>query len=445
MRGTWRQKPARASPDVQKAALYSAADKAVLAAGKLLLVLLIARALGPEGQGVFAFALALWAMSTTVFSLGLEVANNFYGARQQQYPTAGLLGNTLVFGAASGCAGGIVVYSLTQTPLFPSEFVSYAMYLGAGVPITMITYALGGLLMGNLRFLEKLLANVLLYLGSLATVSYLLVRGSMEIQDVLFYWLSWQTLSTLVVFFVLLRLSGFRVSFDLSILKEQLRYGTYAYVYNISNALNFRFDALVIAYFLGPAAVGLYSVAVAATEVILYVPKALTNVFLAAVSSGRTIPAQVYREILALLILTGAVCTVAAFALFSPVFGPEFASSAPLVAILVIGTVGMGMGNLAAYHMFGFGKSMLPTQAAIASAACVVTADIVLIPYWGLPGAALASTLAYTVFGLLNLSFLARNTSTNTRDYLKPDVVSLYGNLLRMSRPLRRWRWHGQH
>ena len=87
---------------MQKAAFYSAADKAVLAAGKLLLILLIARVLGPEGQGVFAFAFAVWTLGGILVSLGLEVANNFYGAKQQEYPMAILLGNTLVFGFVSG-------------------------------------------------------------------------------------------------------------------------------------------------------------------------------------------------------------------------------------------------------------------------------------------------------------------------------------------------------
>jgi O-antigen/teichoic acid export membrane protein len=424
---------------VQKAAFYSAADKAVLAAGKLLLILLIARVLGPEGQGVFAFAFALWTMSSILVSLGLDVANNFYGAKQQEYPTAILLGNTVVFGCVSGSVGGVVMYWLAQTPLFPSEFGAYATYLGVGVPITTLTYSLGGLLMGNLRFLEKLLANVLLYLGSVATISYVVARGPIENQDVLFYWLFWQTLSTLVVFFALLRLSGLKISLDLSVLKEQTRYGSYAYVYNLANTLNFRFDALLIGYFLGPASLGLYSVAVAATEAILYVPKALTNIFLAAVSSGETIPIQVYRKVLTLLMLMGAACTVAAFALFPYVLGPEFASSAPLVSILAIGTVGIGMGNLAAFHLFGFGKSIFPTWAAIASAACVVIADIVLIPYWGLLGAALASTLAYTVFGLLNLFFLADTIGVRIKDFLVLDVVSLFKDLRRMSEPLRKW------
>jgi O-antigen/teichoic acid export membrane protein len=428
---------------MQKAAFYSVADKAVLAAGKLLLILLIARVLGPEGQGVFAFAFAVWTLGGILVSLGLEVANNFYGAKQQEYPMAILLGNTLVFGFVSGSAGGVAFYGLTKTPLFPSEFVPYATFLGVGIAITTIAMSLVGLLMGNMRFREKLLADVLLYLGSVVTMSYLAARGLLENQDVLLYWLLWETLSTLVVFFVLLRLSGLKISLDLSVLKEQTRYGLYAYVYNLSNTLNFRFDTFLIAYLLGPAALGVYSVAVAATEAILYVPKALTNIFLAAISSGRSIPIQVYRKVLTLLMLMGAACTVAAFALFPYVLGPEFASSAPLVAILVVGTIGLGMGNLAAYHVFGFGKSILPMQAAIASAACVVTADIILIPYWDLPGAALASTLAYTVFGLLNLFFLARVIGAKTRSFLKLDVVSLYKDLLRMSKLLRKLRWHG--
>ncbi len=405
------------------------------------MLVLIVRLLGLEGQGVYAFALALWMMSGILTSIGMEVANNFYGAKQQGHPIATLFGNSLVSSFVLGSAGGVILFGLTKTPLFPPEFVPYATFLSLGVPATTVTSLLSGLLMGCSGFLEKLLADVLLYLGCIATVISSAVGGLLETQDLLLYWLIWQVLSTLLVAFALLRLSNFKLSFRLSVLKEQMRYGARAYVYMLSNALTFRFDALVVAYLLGPAALGLYSVAVAATEVLLYVPKALSNVFLTAVSSGKTISVKTYHVILTLLVLMGIVCTIAAFVLFPYVLGPEFSSSAPLVAVLVVGAVGMSMGSLAAFHLFGVGESTLPTRAAVVSAACIVIADLALIPYLGLLGAASAATLAYMVFGLLNLFFLARHTGTKTVDFLRVDIISLYKSLLCASGSFRRWRY----
>jgi stage V sporulation protein B len=87
------------------------------------------------------------------------------------------------------------------------------------------------------------------------------------------------------------------------------------------------------------------------------------------------------------------------------VFGNEFRDSVAPLLWLLPGTVALSGSKILASYIFSQGRPGLNSLITIGSLVATVSADIALIPLFGVEGAAAASTLAYAVH--LTLSLLA--------------------------------------
>jgi len=105
----------------------------------LLTSIVIARALGPEGTGVYTLATLFPLLVLTFTNLGIGPATVYYVA-QDKYPLPEVLGNNVILSAVAGTVAtliGLVVAVLFRGYLFPTVPLPYLLLALLVVPANL--------------------------------------------------------------------------------------------------------------------------------------------------------------------------------------------------------------------------------------------------------------------------------------------------------------------
>jgi O-antigen/teichoic acid export membrane protein len=192
---------------------------------------------------------------------------------------------------------------------------------------------------------------------------------------------------------------------DVRLLRRAVVFGVKSHPGRVMLLGNYRLDQWILGALAGTRELGLYSVAVAWSETLFYLPTALSlvqrpDLVRVSKAKAREETASAFRAgIVATAVLAAGVFLAAPF-LCVTIFGPTFAGSVEQLRILTLGAFGIvalkQLGNALTAQQFPVLNSAM-----MAIAFVVVTAlDFALIPTFGGVGAAVASTIAYTTGGI---------------------------------------------
>lgn len=190
--------------------------------------------------------------------------------------------------------------------------------------------------------------------------------------------------------------------------------------------LNYRADLYVVAIFLPAAALGLYTVAISAAESLL-VPTQIA----ALVTSPHigSLPANEASRLAARCVrnnLLAATAVCSALFVFSPplvrlLYGASFLPLIPALRVLLIGVFALSLGSpISSYFTLKLAKPEVMLTIASASALLCIVASVLLIPHWGLVGAAAGSTIAYIAGQGAGLWYFSRMTRVGWAAMLIP-------------------------
>ncbi len=178
-----------------------------------------------------------------------------------------------------------------------------------------------------------------------------------------------------------------------------LRVSRAAAVGDISNALSYRFDVLVLGAIAGADAVGVYSLAVQALEPIWLIATAASSGLLITLAGS---PVETWAERVRAVTRRVVLATFGGVSLVLLVFpgvvglvGPTFALSPATAILLAPGVVALAGSKVLAAGQTAAGRLWLGSV--IATAAVVVTTllDLIIIPKLGPLGASVASSAGY--------------------------------------------------
>lgn len=373
-------------------------------------LLLVARAGGPTTRGVMAFITTLPVLLSHASTLGLNSANLYFLRREPQLKQA-LIVTSLVVGLVVGALLALVAWAILQLrPGWVPGSVSQAL-LSLGLASTSFLTAqilLEAALIGDRHINPVNLLRVAMPLISIAVFVALSLRaGGADGTAAVVAWLAGRFAGFVgsVVYSVrrigIAGLEGVRRT-----LKPLLRYGLPAHAGLLADLPLRRFDTLVLGASAGAAQVGIYTVAVNVSELLLYLPRTATSVLL---PSGATRSDRDARRLTRQMVLvvtgTGTLVAAAGLLLADPIvrllFGKEFAASGVPLRILLIAMIGMSIRWTLSTGLSARGRPGLASAAAAPTMLAVVALDLLLIPPFGVAGAAWASLVAYWVGALI--------------------------------------------
>lgn len=160
-----------------------------------------------------------------------------------------------------------------------------------------------------------------------------------------------------------------------------------------------RIDFLVMASLRPLRDVGLYAVAVSATEVLWVVPDAAAQVALPVAASGAdldTVP-KLFRSTLMITAIAGLTLTIASPVVLPLIFGNGYQSASTAVPLLAVAAVAAGAWRIIGADVAARGRTSTRFYTALLGMLAMVALDMVAIPRWGLIGGSLGSAGGYLI------------------------------------------------
>ncbi len=385
----------------------------------LLSQILIARFYGPAGNGIIAVALLLPTTLATFLNLGITPANVYFVASSQvslrkAWHTTVRLGGLICL---VGTAIGIAVVQLR--PEWFTGVPPLALWLAmATFPPSLFAGLVSGLFQAQQDFK---LFNKLGLLQPIIQLVLIVLLMAFRLRDP-----SWVLVATLLSSILVLAISFLALRTQLKESHDYcpipykwkvLSYGYKAHLTNILSFVNYKADIFLVNIFLGPASAGLYVVAVNIAERLWIFSQASSAIILPRLSQLSANPKlrDELTPLLARWILaaTALVCFVVAVivpTVLPLVFGDRFQGSATPLLYLLPGIVAGSASRVLANDIAARGRPELNMATSVIVVIANIVANIVLIPSFGLAGAAIATTLAYSLNLALRLWMHCRFT-----------------------------------
>jgi O-antigen/teichoic acid export membrane protein len=372
----------------------------------LLVSLLVARIAGPAGVGTLVLLRVLPWLTGLVLGSGLYGAAPYFlsgpGRAEPRYRS------TLVAIALAAGVAGTVLW-IAATPVFgPRLFPQLSAGLVALAGLMVLSQALESTAMACCQGFDDLAgANRLIFLEEfvfLPGFGLLLLAGVETYLAMVVALLIGDLMTSLVGGIRLARRGYFagagRPSVRLA--REVAGYGFRAQLGTIALLVNARLDFALVGALIGPASLGIYAVASRYAELLRLPALAMNYVlFPAYARDGGAVATERVRALLPRIGWVPAAVAVP-MALAAPVvlplfFGEPF-SAAVLPAWVLLGGLAVGgiIGVIGAY-LSGVGRPGLYSASLAAGLPVTVVLDLLLIPPFGVTGAAVASTVAYFV------------------------------------------------
>lgn len=413
-------------------ALYNTLNKFMVAGLKFFIVFIIARNLGPAGQGEYSFFLTVWSMSFGFFSYGIETATNYYTANATQKMFREIIGNILFLAIVLPIVPALLILGVDQISDYFAEIKNNFHLIFIGLSIVFLETFARGPLYGSAKFKVLFWGSFVQHFFVLLSLSLLWFFGKLDMASVMITWIIGLLIALSIWSYEILQLVKYKISISLDVMKMQASYGTKALLLTALNSMNLRIDAFLIMHFWGLEALGLYSFAVVFMEIILYIPHALARVILTEVSAKGTLDPMIVRNVSGILLLV-----MLAVALVVPpviyFFFEAFIPSIPLFLILMPAGYSMGMAYLFSYYLLGKEQLKVPAQASFAAFLITIVLNIILLPLIGLYGAAIASLFSYSAYFYVQYRTVAKQgifTIWPSFDLLFKGLSTLHQRLL---------------
>jgi O-antigen/teichoic acid export membrane protein len=388
---------------------------------------LVARMLGPRDRGIWSVALLVAGLLTLVAESGIGTSTLYLIRRFRERRDAVITASVSIVLALS-LGWVVVMLALVRgggVPLFEGvPTAALAVAIVSAIPMSVTMVARYNLLsfedtdgsnqstLFQAISLTSLLAPVLLFRGGAVPAICAYLVSAVATLAFTGGRLLWR--------------HRVQSRWDVALLRPLLSYGVKSHVGSIALFLTYRVDVLIVNYYLGLSAAGIYSVSIALSEILRGIPETAQIVVLS--RSGGNVGSEsesVCRITLAATVVFGVFLAISSHWMVPLVFGSSYEGASGAFLLLFPGVLGLAVSYSVSPMLALSGDVGVSVRAALVALVVMVVIDIRAVPAWGLPGAAFASSVAYWVLAGLQLRWLSamgvlrlRNLVPRREDFL---------------------------
>ncbi len=361
----------------------------------------IARAAGAEGKGVFTLAIGVGSIGALMLGFRWQRPVGYFLARDR-----GLMApifTSMLMVAAVALALGTVLF-LAVPELFTEVMLrgqsSGVIWLSIWLVLPTFLWQNLSAWYGGLR--EFKTRTVFLFAAGFVQLIAILVQwlmGTREIEKFLYVqmavslglygaWLAAMVVRQRIV-----------PKVDLPLMGRMARYISFSYLSVILDLATVRMDMYLLNYLMNPAAVGIYSVAVGLANQMGRLPTIIATVIFNRTSAnelgGGERTALAIRLAFVGMLVLGVVFAAGGSLVIVPLFGPEFAGAVAPLWVMTAATIFLGLFRLLGADIEGRGRPGILSACSLVAAVSIVGLDLWWIPRYGVMGASWASLVAY--------------------------------------------------
>lgn len=394
---------------------------------------IIAKTYGPKGTGMYAVALLLPNFGAMLLSFGLVPANTYFIA-SRQYSARAVASKTIaVWAVVSGLGLGVGFLLVKKIganyfPGIPEDALILAL---ACFPSILFISLAGGVLQGLQNFSSFNLSLTLQPLLALIGIAFCAYLGGNSTYLLVAYLISSSAAMCVVAIVTMSALKKSDAAFvGRYPLTVALNYGIKSHLSSIVSFLNYRIDIFLVNYLLGPGITGLYAVSVQIVEKLWLLSQAVSTVLLPKLSESArdggivtSITTLATRLTIAMTLIGAIGLGFLGHFLIGIVFGPSFLRAYTFLLILLPGAVAGAGVRLLSSELSARGRPEINLYMGVFVVVLNVALNVLLIPYIGAIGAAVATTIAYMSNLAVRLIIFKRFTNAKIADAILPRMA----------------------
>jgi O-antigen/teichoic acid export membrane protein len=418
----------RVADTVARGTLINLATRTAGVAAVLAITALTAR-ISTQAQGTFALFTSVEGVLLALLSgFGIALARrvSHHGEQPLGWVAAMVLA-CLGLGALAGVA--LLALSAYGPPAY-----QWVWLLALAAPLLLLPANLAGWWLGQGRMAPMARVSLLPPLLTLALLAGLWVWGQGGVPQVLGAWVAAKVLVALGLLVVFWRMATTvrkahpvqKARPDFAALRADLPFIATIGLTNLIGLLNYRVGLFMVERLLGLSATGVYSIAVVVAELLWFVSGSLTQAVYGrigtpdAARAAQTTVRVVQLSVVALAVVAPLMLLLA-WAVVPWALGEAYRASLLPLAVLLPGALLFGGASaLSAWFTNHAGRPQVPAQVAALSLLLNALGAWLLVPLWGMAGAAASASLAYTASVLLLAVRFARQAGLPLAQVLLP-------------------------
>jgi O-antigen/teichoic acid export membrane protein len=363
---------------------------------------LLARWLGPEGKGLIAAVMVFPSMLLSVADLGVRQAS-IYFIGKKVYPFEKIVGVLTFAWLFVTIVGSAAALGLMMTVGHDDAPLGIMLLAAGSLPLTLLTTYANGIFLGNqmvgvmsritrMTVVQTLLVSILLV--------YVLGMG---VAGAMLATILGQVVASVYALSRLLKLAPIRPHWDGKLLIDLVSKGVLYSLSMFVMKLNYSADLILMQRLTTLEQIGLYTVGVSIAQLIWMVPTVLSSVVFSRSANAKDPEAfsrnvaKLYRVIslFGLLVLGFLFFTMPY--ILPLLYGEKFATSVPVMQILLVGVWAMVATKTINGDFAGRGRPLLMLAVMLPSLILNIGLNLYLLPRYGAIGAAYASSVTYTL------------------------------------------------
>ncbi|KON86261.1 hypothetical protein AF332_05115 [Sporosarcina globispora] len=409
----------------------------------LLASIIIARSLGPEGNGLYQLIVLLPTTLMTLLNFGVGTSSVYYVGKNK-YEVKDIIKTNTASGIVLSLVSiiiGFVVVMFFSDKFFAGVPQDYLYIILMIMPLLMLNEFYLVIFQGvqdfksynSLALLRQLAALI-----SLVLFIFILQIGLAGTVIAFTIGVITQFAVTLFLFKKSLKTNLLAGNISKDYFKDSFSFGFKAHFSNVLSFINYRADIYLISMFLNPASVGLYGVAVSIAERLWIVSQSISSVLYPVISSSNDIESKnkltsiISRNVLFFSILGGIVFYFVSDLIFRILFGAAYDESSDILKMLLPGIILFSVDRILSNDLAGRGKPELNMYTSIFTVVSNIILNFVLIPKIGIAGAAVSTSVTYSLSTIIKIVLYKRETGVaySKLVLLQKEDIALFKQLI---------------
>lgn len=396
--------------------------------------IIVARLLGPENRGIYAYTAVVSHTLIPILYFGFGAGVRYYFANKEFKPKENIFSAYSVAFLVGLLASGIFLslyYLDALGVLVQSTKREYIFFIVVAIPLDVMLLVSQNINMGTSSF--KFLNTTTVLRGfsiNFWLLLFVMVLG-LDLYGALAANIINKFLSLAYITYGIYKEFRFEIKIRVDFIKRSFNYGIRAWLGAVANQANANLDKLIISYVAEPAVLGVYTVSYSLVNLMNQPMAGVLPVLYNKVAEAKTkeeairLAAQTHRVMLVVSGSIGILIAILAPFLIPKLYGEKFSDAIIPLWILVPGVLVQAVTRRSGSKLMAArGMPLKNTIAQVGAAIVGVISYYFLIPPYGTTGAALGSTFAYftvVVITLVQLKQFAGDIPLNYFGFYKED------------------------
>lgn len=376
----------------------------IILIGSFLVSVMLARLLGAEGKGAIAAILVFPQLVISLGDLGIRQSLAYFIGKKL-YDNKDIISSIVFLWVLSSLilVGTVFIYfSINLSSRYPWPFLLIAL---STIPVGLIIQYSKGVMLGSDNISSINIAQLIQVLFNILTILILVWILKLDVLGALIAQLIYQFIVTIYYIGKINKHYTINLKPVPPIPKELFKKGiSFAIVLFVIN-LNYRVDIMILDIMVSTSEVGVYSVASNIAQLLWQIPSAIgmvlfaksatTNLQVSSVNRATTI----VRFVLPIMVLAGIFLGFLGPLIINILYGAEFIKASNVLMILLPGIIIITISKILHPDLAGRGYPLFSLSLFILTLAINIVLNLILIPIYGINGAALSSSISYTIAG----------------------------------------------